>query len=297
MANRNFKPEAFIIKLIQVPVELSLHNVVDALKRDLKSIISIYRIYNYVNQYRWNEVVVIVRDVFEYNEFRERQNFFIGCNEIKLMFEDWYFGAASRSVSILNVGEPALSPSPISLKLSNLNEVSRVTSFYLIKLLTAFESWDINGVTGISLSYDVWRDAIRPFGFVAFKDFNSMMKFHSQQVRIFDDFINCEASSRVPILLNASDKVLVVESPVMFSEELRNLNMLNKIPYVRVDSQVSLAAGIEAMQLNESNNVNDILLEKESIVESMECISDNESILSIDYHYDFDDDLNLVTRT
>ncbi|KAL7045853.1 hypothetical protein ACKWTF_002362 [Chironomus riparius] len=277
MAQRILKPESFIVKLMEVPVELSLYNIVDALKGDLKSIISIYRIYDYINHQRCNEVVIIVRDIFEYKEFRERQHFVIGLNEIQLLFDDWYFGAASRSTSILNIGEPTLSLSPISLKLSNL---SRVTSFYLIKLLTAFESWDSNGVTGISLSYDGWRDAIRPFGFIAFKDLRTMMIFHSQQVRIFDEFINCEASTRVPILLNASDKELLVESPSL----------------VRDESQLSLAERIEAIHINQSDDGNDIVVAAEPIVESMQCISDSESILSIDLHYDFDDDMNIVER-
>ncbi|KAL7016116.1 hypothetical protein ACKWTF_016829 [Chironomus riparius] len=296
MAQRILKPESFIVKLLEVPVELSLYNIVDALKGDLKSIISIYRIYDYINHQRCNEVVIIVRDIFEYKEFRERQHFVIGLNEIQLLFDDWYFGAASRSTSILNIGEPTLSLSPISLKLSNLTEVSRVTSFYLIKLLTAFESWDSNGVTGISLSYDGWRDAIRPFGFIAFKDLRTMMIFHSQQVRIFDEFINCEASTRVPILLNASDKELLVESPAMFTEELCNFNILSKTSLVRDESQLSLAERIEAIHINQSDDGNDIVVAAEPIVESMQCISDSESILSIDLHYDFDDDMNIVER-
>ena len=56
------------------------------------------------------------------------------------------------------------------------------------------------------------------------------MRFHSQQIRIFDDFTNCEASTRtrVPILLNASHKELLFESPATFTEDLCYLNILHK---------------------------------------------------------------------
>ena len=92
--------------------------------------------------------------MFEYREFRDKQNLFIGDQGIQLVFKDWHFGAASRSINIANVNNQTLSPSPMSLKLSNITEVSRITSFYLIKLLIAFELWDTDSITGISLIYD-----------------------------------------------------------------------------------------------------------------------------------------------
>lgn len=296
---RNYKKftisESFIIKLLRVPVELHLNEVLAALQGKLKTIMSIFRIYDYVNQQRCDEVVLTIRDPLEYQALKAMQTILIGHHEVRLEFRDWYFGAASRPTFIATADAAEIGASPISLKLSGLTEVSRVTTEYMLKIMTAFESWDNQNITGITFVYDAWRDAIRPFGFVAFVDVKSMMQFNNQVVSIFDEHISCAASVRVPILLSEPNKVLLEPLPAMFSKELCDANLLNDTPLARSGSQSSLAAAVEAMNIDEVL-FSDEPLGSEEIEFQHDVESDNDSILSLDFSYDFDENMNLVKK-
>jgi hypothetical protein len=289
--NNNFElPDYFIVKLLRVPVEIHLNEILRALQGKLESILSIYRIYDYVNQRRCDEVVIIIRNAIEYQALKEMQSILINQHEVRMEFRNWFFGAASRPNPITQSDDFDIGPSPISLKLSGLKQVSTATTPYLLKLMTAFESWDNRDVTGITLIYDAWRDSIRPFGFVAFTNKASMMQFHMQRVRIFDEHIDCEASTRVPILLSEANRILLTPNPALFTTELCAANQLNDTNLERADSQLSLAAGVEDMNIDDDSN-SDELLENEEVDES-----DQESVLSLDCNYDVDEDMNIVDK-
>ena len=287
--------EAYIVKLVKVPIELALHEIISSLKGFLKSLLSIHRIFDYVNQLRCDEVVLTIRDEVEFKALKEMQSVMIGNHVVNLLFDEWRFGAASRTEPNASNGNAEIGPSPISLKLSGLTQVSRITSIYLLKLINAFESWESKAVTGIKLAYDNNRDAIRPFGFIAFADANYMMRFHAQTVNIFQEQIECIASLRVPVLLNETNKALLDPKPVILNKELCDLNQLNATPLARVGSHSSLIAAIQAMDLDEPIVSNESLESEETLVD-WTCDNDNESVLSIDLSYDFDEDCNLIKK-
>lgn len=83
--------------------------------------------------------------------------------------------------------------------------------------------------------------------------------------------------------------------PAVFSKELCDANLLNDTPLARCGSQSSLAAAVEAMNIDEQLVVNEPLdsveIELPNVAES-----DDESVLSLDFSYDFDEDMNLVKK-
>lgn len=291
---RNSVPESFIIKLVKVPLELTLYDVINALKGDLKTILSCFRTYNYADQEVGEDLFVLIRDVFEYREIKEKDRIAIGNSDIKLEFYCWRFGAASSSLDAF-IG-PAIGPKPAALKLSNLTTVSRITTFYMMKLLSAFESFTKGDITGLTLLYDNFRHEIRPFGFIAFKSELSMMRFNLQSVRVYDEVLNCEASNRVPVLVNENNKALLDPFPVVLTKELCDANLLNNTPLARSESHMSLALGMGALNLNGTNYNNNEMLVDEIAIEVRNDISDTESILSLDVDYDFDEECNLVNK-
>lgn len=278
----------FIVKLLKVPIELDLYEIVDALKGKLRSILSIFRVFDYVNQRRCDDVVVVLRDEMEYKTLDVMRIIFVKNHEIHLEFRYWCFGAASRPKCIVGSNFNELIPSPVSLKISNLTEVSRITSIYLSKILIAFESSNQKDVTGISFLYNDKRDSIRPFGFVAFSNAKSMLKFHKQRVRVWEEILFCEESLRVPVLLSEHNKTMLKPNPAQFSEDVCNANLLSGTALLRVASNSSLFNAVEAMEINKDN--------EKSIQEEKDDESDKESILSINCDYDIDEDLNLVKK-
>lgn len=291
---RRSMPEAFIIKLVKVPVEFTLFEVVNALKGDLQTILSCFRVYKYADQEIGEDVFVSIRDIFEYKDFKEKESILIGNVVIKLEFDIWRFGAASSSFDAI-IG-PLVGPKPVALKISNINTVSRITTYYLMKLLTAFESFANRDITGLTLLYDVFRHEIRPFGFVTFNSELGMMRFNKQSVRIFDEIINCEASNRVPILVNEENQYLLDPFPVNLTQQLCDANLLNQAPLARCESNISLTLGMEELNLNDMNINNDEMVIDENSLELNNDMSDTESILSIELSYDFDDNFNLINK-
>jgi len=279
----------FIVKLLKVPTEHDLYVIVDAIKGKLHSVLGIYRIFDYVHQRRCDEVVVILRDEMEFKTLQEIKVILIKNLEIHLDFKPWCFGAASRPKDFLNSALNEYIPSPVSLKISNLTEVSRVTTPYLGKILLGFESTDDRDVTGITFLYDNKRDSIRPFGFVAFSNVKSMLKYHERTIRVWDEFIKCEASLRVPVLLSEYNKSMLKPNPAQFTEDISNANLLNMIALQRAVSNSSLAQAIGLLQIRESfENI---------VVEPMEeDASDADSILSLECDYDFDENMNLIKK-
>ncbi|CAG9812160.1 unnamed protein product [Chironomus riparius] len=257
---------------------------------------SIHRIYDYVNKMRCDEVVISLRDEFEFRVLKARQSVMIANNVVELVFKDWVFGVASRTEPVTSKGNAEIGASPSSLKLSGLTQVSRITTFYLIKLATAFEFWESKGVTGIKLIYDVERDAIRPFGFIAFAYVNFMKRFHAQKVNIYDEKINCEESLRVPVLLHEADKSLLDPMPVTLNKEICDANCLNATPLARVGSNSSLIVAIQAMDLDEPTVSNEPVESIEALLDETRD-TDNDSVLSIDLSYDFDENMNLIKKT
>lgn len=296
--NRNLKemnPGMFMFKLLRVPVELQLNEVVEAIKSRVMSIISIYRIFDYLNVQRCDEVLLVIRDPIEFAALQTLNTLFLGTHECILQFGNWRVGAASRSISDDNVLPDRIGSSPVSLKISGLLEIARVTTLYISRLLSAFESWESREVTGITFSYDWGRDCIRPFGFVSFASMNAMSRFDQQIVELFSERLACEASLRVPIVVNADDSALLDPIPVVLSNELIIANQLNSTPLARTGSQSDLAAAVMDMHLNEPV-VSAVLLEEMIDAQNEKEPSDTDSVISLD-QYDFDEDFNLVKKT
>jgi hypothetical protein len=277
--------EALAFKLLKVPVEHDLYKIVEALKGKLRSILSIYRVYDYTNQQRCNEVIVILRDELEYRVLREMKKVLIGSQEIEMDFKRSYFGSANCSKYITDSNERNIGPSPISLKIAKLTEVSRITTDYLSKILLAFESTDNRDVTGITFTYDNKRDSIRPFGFISFSNINSMLKFHGKRVRVWEEFVDCEGSYQVPFLLSEPNMVLLKENPKEFRHDICQANQLNDTPFYNTELRTTLPSAINQMQIDDSAAAN-----------TEEYMSDDESILSIDLDYDFDEDFNIIKK-
>lgn len=269
--------ETYAIKLLKVPVEHDLYVIINALKGKLQSVMSIYRIFDYINQQRCNEVVIIIRSELEYLALKDMKKVLIGAQDVELDFPVSYFGSANCSKYITDTNQWNIGASPFSLKFSKLNEVSRVTTVYLGKILLAFESTDNRDVTGITFCYDNKRDAIRPFGFVSFSNLNSMLQFHGKRVRLWDEFVNCEGSNQVPFLLSKPNMILLREDSKSFTLEIAKANQLNAIQCHTNELEQSLSANLNEMQI------------EEGLDDQMSDSSDSDSVLSLDCDYNFDE--------
>lgn len=277
--------KAYSIKLLKVPVEHDLYVIVEALKGKLQSILSIYRVYDYNNQQRCNEVIVIVRNELEYLALKEMKRVLIGTQEIELDFKVSYFGSANWAKYISDDNNHSIGPSPVSLKIAKLIEVLRITTIYLSKILLAFESTDNRDVTGITFAYDKKRDSIRPFAFISFSNLDSMLKFDGKHVRLWEEIVKCERSNQVPFLLSEPNMLSLKENSKIFSNDICQANQLNDVQYFNSSRESSLPPAIEAMQIDETTNI-----------QHEEPMSDEESVLSIDIEFDFDEDFNLVKK-
>lgn len=275
---------SYSFKLVRVPVELDLHTVLFALKGKLVTLVNAYRVCDYVNKQRCDEVFVTVRSKMEYDTLKEMKIVLIGQHEISLEFMNIYAGVATRFKYNNSSNDQEFGPSPVSLKLNELTEVYKFTTVYMIKILTAFESKNNKEITGLSLIYDEWRDSTRPFGFLSFMDKESMQKYHKKNVRMFEEYIYCEGSHQVPIVLSEPNKVLLGESPFKFTKEICAANMLHDTPLSRCGSHSSLTNAVESMILDES------------IPPIDDAHSDSESVLSLEFDYEFDEHFDLVKK-
>lgn len=276
---------ALSFKLLKVPVEHNLYFIIDALKGKLQSIMSIYRVYDYINQQRCNEVIIIIRSELEYLVLKEMQRVLIGKQYIELDFTPSYFGSANCSKYMADSQECDLGPSPVSLKINKLTEVSRITTIYLSKILFAFESKEERDVTGISFSYDKKRDSIRPFGFVSFNNSNSVLKYHGKCIRLWEEIVECERSCHIPFLISKPNMVLFKGNSKEFNLDICQANQLYSLQTFSTSLLDSLPSEIKDLKVNEPTNV-----------DTDEQMSESESILSIDFDYDFDEDLNFIKK-
>jgi hypothetical protein len=278
--------ESFVFKLLKVPVEHDLYTIVEALKGKLSSIMSIYRVYDYENQQRCNEVVVVVRNELEYMTLKEMKRVLIKAQDVEMDFSTAYFGSATCSKYVKCNNEWDVGPSPISIKVDNLLEVSRITTIYLSKILLAFESTDNRDVTGITFLYDNKRDAIRPFGFVSFINVNAMLKYHKKHVRLWEQVVQCESSCQIPYLLSRPNMTLIQHNPKEFCKDICFANQLNSVQSFTSEMVTSLPSSINEMHIAETTSTT-----------YDEPMSDSDdSILSLELDYEYDDELNLVKK-
>jgi hypothetical protein len=278
----------YLVKLRKVPIELDLHVVVEALKGKLASMLGIYRIYDYANNRRCEDILIVVRDELEYKVLQEMGVLLVRGREIYLEFPTFCLGAASKPKQHNNQFPPA----PISLKIANLTEISRITTHYLEKILIGFESLNVGQISGLTLIYDRKKDSIRPFGFMTFTNEASMLQYHKQRVRVWDEIFSCESSIRVPVLLSEHNKFMIEENPAQLTVEMCHANLLCGIALEPIASNSSLVEAIASMQIDAG-----IQQPNEEQPQAMEHdVSDSESILSIEIDYDFDENMNLVKK-
>jgi hypothetical protein len=189
------------------------------------------------------------------------------------------FRSAIRPNDLLNDTSLPIRSPPVALKLGKLREVSKFPIFYMRKILTAFESKHERDITGLSFRYDGLRDSIRPFGFLTFKDHESMIRYHKNGVRAFDEMFQAVESHHVSVILSEPNKHLLDTSNV-YSQPVHDANLICGIfcdlPVCSTQEDAGEAAGLEAeATMNEE-------------------ISDADSVISLSFGYDFDNDDKLI---
>lgn len=264
--------DLFNIKLVSVPIELELWHVVRSIQFKMKTLVAIYRAYDYVNQRRGGDIYVSIRSKVEYETLKQMRTIVIEGREIVLDFAELYVGTAIREEKVIEASDEQIGSSAIGLKLTDLREVSTITSIYVRKLLYAFESHNNRDIIGLNFIYDNRRDSIRPFGFIYFCRKSFALPFHGNNARMMGELLACELSTRTPIVLSGPNKSLMTTTPATFTADIRNANLLsdtnpvNEEVLVEAVSELNLRDHVEEMQIDQD--------------------SDNNSILSLDFDYD-----------
>jgi hypothetical protein len=278
--------EIYTFRMLGVSVLLDLWKVVEEIQNKLRTIIAIHRVVDHANNRRCEEIFISIRSPLEYAALKEMKFVNVDGNDIKLEFDVYYCGTAIRPSYVTWAPPGEINASSIGMKLSNLTAVSSITSIYIKKILFGFEILENATITGINLVYDQRRDATRPFGFLYFIDLQSMLKYHCHKFKLYDEIFYCEGSYRTPIILSERDKSLIDSTPATFNDQIGRANMLNRKIETN-DNDSELAAAVENINLNitEVNEGN-----------SKEPIDEDESILSCELDFDFDEDMNLIQK-
>lgn len=266
--------DIFTCRFNKVPVEIELSEIVTALLGQFKTIMGIHRVFDYENQTRVDCIFLHLRSEVEYDELKLMRSFNIRNHIIEINQSDWHLSSA-----VIRDKQSLAAPhryygSPVNLKLGNLTKVSIITSIYLKKLLLGFEYLSSSWITGLNFSYDDRQNEIRPFGFMSFVNRETMLTYHRRTIRILDENITCEECYRIPIVVSAGNRILLRETPPMFSDELKRANCLHDhIEVTASSNQHELERAISSL----------------SITEAMEDDQDKESVLSLDCDEEFDD--------
>lgn len=265
------------VRFLNIPTEIELYTVVDELAGKLRSITQIYRIYDFANKRRCNDVIATLRCFIEYETLKLKEMVNIRGNQIKMDFSNIYVGSAWRSQtpSKNEIG-------PVQLQLNKLRKVSDATTSYVREILFGFESTNDRDVVGICLPYDKLSNTTKPFGFVTFNDINAITKYHNNGLRIFEDIYECEIGKRVPVILSENNTSLLKGNPPEFTTEISVANMLSDI-------------SLESPEHSDTPATVGVADTLESVSGVEETMDDTESVLSIEF-YDFDEEFELIKK-
>jgi hypothetical protein len=275
--------EVYSIKLLKVQLEWDLNMIVYELVGKLKTMLCIHRVYDFIKKSRCDEVIIGIRSNLEYETIKAKRSVVIRGKEINVDASKLIIRSATRPNDLSTKSSEAINGAPFSLKIGKLREVSKFPVYYMWQLLTAFESGNRDYVIGLSFRYDGLRDAIRPFGFVTFKDRNSLKLYDKNGVNLFREHYECEESYHVPIIVSKFNEFLLTP-PIKYTQVLHDVNLISGVAQNQSVIQ----------SVNDGMNANFSAMPDNNEPFEEGASDDAESILSGDINFEFDEDCNVI---
>lgn len=252
--NRPVTPrtELKIVKLVRVSTSHTLQEIVQESYYQIKSIISIYRVYSFEEQKATQDIYIAMRNEVEYRALLEAQVLWIGTDKVDVAFAEWGIGCGTMpsDSTIVNF--------PVCMMIQGLRKVSKVPTFYIAKLLEELES---DKIIGISVVYDEKRDCIKPYGFVAFASKEAAALFNNKSFKVYNEPIICTYADRVPAIVTSWNKALLGKGiQQKYTNELHRANLLCAIPavlppHMRIEVNEGVKSGTQDDASDESDTL------------------------------------------
>ncbi|KAG5671318.1 hypothetical protein PVAND_001522 [Polypedilum vanderplanki] len=215
---RGIPTEMKVLKILQVPIELTLSEIVNELSYQVKSMLGIHRTCDFNIKKKTHDVFIILRDKVEYETLKESPVVFIGTNRFDVACSNYAFGCGTIMPRYSRL------QAPVSIKLTGLAAISKKTTKYLTLLLNKFDDGKVSGIT---TAYDERRNSLKPFGFVSFIDMEAAQIFQSTTVNINARNISCVMAHRVPAIVTEFNKAILKGGiQQSYTDEVHRANLL-----------------------------------------------------------------------
>lgn len=185
---------------------LKLSEVVEELSPEMTSIVSIYRIFDYVRHLGSEQILLTLLDDGEYHAAVAARDEINKHNDFTIDFPDLIAGSARFPTNFVDMDENrfAIEPKPMYVYDLPKNHVN--TSLYLVKLLHTIES--VANVTGIKWNLDYNANATRNFGFAMLDDKQAVLRLAGQRIMVNRDSIRFNTCNSACIIVHSSQMYL-----------------------------------------------------------------------------------------